>query len=118
MSKPDILVGIDEGLQQLDVAIPGQDTASQVPHDAAGLTELCARLTAAPPVQTVMETTGGLEPEVAVELNTATQVVVLVSLRQVQNFARHRSIGQDRGVGCAIAVPPFRHDSPASTASV
>ena len=60
MSKPESVVGIDVAKQHLDVAIAGEDTVWRVSHDAAGLTELCARLAAAAPAQIVMEATGGL----------------------------------------------------------
>ena len=49
MSKPEIFLRIDVAQPHLDVAIAprGEDTVWRVSHDAAGLTELCARLAAA-----------------------------------------------------------------------
>ena len=88
MSKPEIFVGIDVAQQHLDVAIAGEDTVWRVSHDAAGLTELCARLAAAAPAQIVMEAIGGLETEVAVALNTAGHAVVVANPRQVRACAR------------------------------
>ena len=49
MSKPEFFVGIDVSKQHLDVAIAGEDAMWRVSHDAAGLTELCARLVTAAP---------------------------------------------------------------------
>ena len=88
MSKPEFFVGIDVAQPHLDVAIAGQDTVWRVSHDAAGLTELCARLVAAAPAQIVMEATGGLETEVAVALSAAGHAVVVANPRQVRDFAR------------------------------
>ena len=88
MSKPEFFVGIDVAQPHLDVAIAGEDTVWRVSHDAAGLTELCARLAAAAPAQIVMEATGGLETEVAVALSTAGHAVVVANPRQVRDFAR------------------------------
>ena len=45
MSKPEFFV--DVAKQHLDVAFAGEDIVWRVSHDAAGLTELCARLAAA-----------------------------------------------------------------------
>ncbi len=71
MPKPEFLVGVDVAKPHLDVAFAGEDIVWRVSHDAAGLTELCARLAAAAPAQIVMEATGGLETEVAVVLSAA-----------------------------------------------
>ena len=88
MSKPEFFVGIDVAQPHLDVAIAGEGTVWRVSHDAAGLTELCARLVAAAPAQIVMEATGGLETEVAVALSAAGHAVVVANPRQVRDFAR------------------------------
>ena len=79
MSKPEFIVGID-------VAIAGEDAVWRVSYDAAGLTELCDRLAAA--AQIVLESTGGLETEVAVALSAAGHAVVVANPRQIRNFAR------------------------------
>ena len=81
-------MGIDVAQSHLDVAIAGEDTVWRVSHDAAGLTELCARLAAAAPAQVVMEATGGLETEVTVALSAAGHAVVVANPRQVRDFAR------------------------------
>ena len=47
MSKPEFFVGIDVAQPHLDVAIAGEDAVWRVSYDAAGLTELWARLAAA-----------------------------------------------------------------------
>ena len=88
MSKPEFFVGIDVAQPHLDVAIAGEDTVWRVSHDAAGLTELCARLVAAAPAKIVMEATGGLETEVAVALSATGHAVVVANPRQVRDFAR------------------------------
>ena len=88
MSKPEFFVGIDVAQPHLDVAIAGEDTVWRVSYDAAGMTELCARLAAAAPAQVVMEATGGLETEVAVALSAAGHAVVVANPRQVRDFAR------------------------------
>ena len=49
LSQPEFFVGIDVAQPHLDVAIAGEDAVWRVSYDAAGLTELCARLAAAAP---------------------------------------------------------------------
>ena len=88
MSKSEIFVGIDVAQPHLDVAIAGEDAVWRVSYDAAGLTELCARLAAAAPAQIVLEATGGLETEVAVALSAVGHAVVVANPRQVRDFAR------------------------------
>ena len=88
MSKPEIFVGIDVAQPHLDVAIAGEDAVWRVSYDAAGLTELCARLAAAAPAQVVWEATGGLETEVAMALSAAGHAVVVANPRQVRACAR------------------------------
>ena len=88
MSKPEIFVGIDVVKQHLDMAIVGGDTPWQVSLDAAGLNKLCARLAAAAPAQIVLEATGDLETELAVELSTVCHGGVAANLRLVWDFAR------------------------------
>ena len=88
MSEPEFFVGIDVAQPHLDVAFAGEDTVWRVSYDAAGLTELCARLVTAAPAQIVMEATGGLETEVAVALSAAGHAVVVANPRQVRDFAR------------------------------
>ena len=88
MSEPEFFVGIDVAQPHLDVAFAGEDTVWRVSYDAAGLTELCARLVTAAPAQMVMEATGGLETEVAVALSAAGHAVVVANPRQVRACAR------------------------------
>ncbi len=88
MSKPEIFVGIDVAQPHLDVAIAFEDAVWRVSHDAAGLTEQCARLAAVLPAQIVMEATGALETDAAVAQSTAGHTVVVVNPRQVRDFAR------------------------------
>ena len=88
MSKPEFFVGIDVAQPHLDVAIAVEDAVWRVSYDAAGLTELCARLAAAAPAQVVMEATGGLETEVAVALSAAGLAVAAANPRQERDFAR------------------------------
>ena len=81
MFKTEAFVGIEVAKQRLDVAIASKDTVGPASPDAVGLAVLCAGLAAATPAQIVMEATGDLKTDVAVELNAPSQAVVAANPR-------------------------------------
>jgi len=81
-------VGIDVAKAYLDLAVRPAGTHERLANDAAGITQIVARLRALHPVLVVLEATGGLE----VPLAAAGLAVAVVNPRQVRDFAR--AIGQ------------------------
>lgn len=83
-----IVVGIDIGKDQLDVAIlPGNERLA-LAHDESGRAQLVERLVALSPELTVMEATGGLETALAAALAAAGLPVAVLNPRRVRQFAR------------------------------
>ena len=82
------VVGIDIAKTELAVAVHPHGAAWTVPHTAAGIGSLTARLQALAPPLVVCEATGGLETALVGALAAATLPVVVVNPRQVRDFAR------------------------------
>jgi len=80
--------GIDVSKATLDVCVLPGGESYQVSNDAAGISELLARLRPLSPERVVMEATGGYETEAAVTLSLARFKVCVVNPRQVRDFAR------------------------------
>ena len=87
-----ITVGIDVSKDRLDVAVRPSGEALAVERTAAGLEELCRRLTALGPHVVVVEATGGLETVVVAALAGAGLPVVVVNPAQIRAFAK--ALGQ------------------------
>ena len=87
-----ITVGIDVSKDRLDVAVRPSGELFAVARDAAGLEELCRRLTALRPHVVAVEATGGLETVVAAALAAAGLPVVVVNPAQIRAFAK--ALGQ------------------------
>ena len=87
-----ITVGIDVSKDRLDVAVRPSGEALAVERTAAGLEELCRRLTALRPHVVVVEATGGLETVVVAALAGAGLPVVVVNPAQIRAFAK--ALGQ------------------------
>lgn len=87
-----ITVGIDVSKDRLDVAVRPSGEALAVERTAAGLEELCRRLTALRPHVVVLEATGGLETVVVAALAAAGLPVVVVNPAQIRAFAK--ALGQ------------------------
>ena len=87
-----ITVGIDVAKDRLDVAVRPSGEVVAVARDAAGLEELCRRLTALRPHVVVVEATGGLETVVVAALAGAGLPVVVVNPAQIRAFAK--ALGQ------------------------
>ena len=87
-----ITVGIDVAKDRLDVAVRPSGELFAVARDAAGLEELCRRLTALRPHVVAVEATGGLETVVAAALAAAGLPVVVVNPAQIRAFAK--ALGQ------------------------
>jgi len=83
-----MFVGIDVSKERLDVALRPTAEAWQVANDAAGIADVCARLTQSAPVLIVLEATGGYESAAAAALGAAGLPVVVVNPRQVRDFAK------------------------------
>ncbi len=87
-----LYVGIDVSKAQLDVAV-GQDGADwSASHDPVGIGRTVLRLQELQPACIVVESTGGLEVPLIVELSAAQLPVALVHPGRVRDFAR--SLGQ------------------------
>ena len=90
--SPSLYVGIDVSKTQLDVAV-GQDGEEwSASNDAMGIKRSVERLTKLEPSLIVVESTGGLEMPIIVELSAAGLAVALVHPGRVRDFAR--SLGQ------------------------
>lgn len=87
-----VLVGIDVAKDHLDVHLRPTDEAFRVPHDAAGVATLLARLRAVPPTIVVLEASGGYEVPLTAALASAGLPVAVVNPRQIRDYAR--AVGQ------------------------
>jgi transposase len=91
-SSHSLYVGIDVSKAQLDVAM-GRDGAEwSASNDQVGIGRTVVRLQELQPVCIVVESTGGLEVPLIVELSAAQLPVALVHPGRVRDFAR--SLGQ------------------------
>lgn len=88
MEPEALYVGIDVAKAQLDVAVRPTNDRWAIPHHAAGIRQLVARLQALAPIIVVLEASGGLELPLVAALATAAVPVVVVNPRQVRDFAR------------------------------
>jgi transposase len=84
----EVFVGVDVCKARLDVRIEPHREVLAFDNDARGIKALCEHLRPIEPTLIVMEATGGLEVEVAVELGARGLPVVVVNPRQVRDFAR------------------------------
>ena len=92
MEQPAVYVGVDEGKQQLEVALrPGGEQFS-LPHDERAVRALVKRLTPLGCTRIVVEATGGYETLVVAALHAGGLPVVLVNPRWARAFAK--AIGQ------------------------
>lgn len=80
-------VGIDVSKDSLDVASDGESVQRHA-NDASGCAQLAEQLAADPPRLVVLEATGGLEREIALELAGRGVAMRIVNARQVRQFAR------------------------------
>jgi len=85
-------VGIDVSKAQLDVAVGQAGEAWQAGNDPLGIQRSVERLRQLSPTRVVVESTGGLELPLVVELYAAGLPVALVNPGRVREFAR--SLGQ------------------------
>jgi transposase len=87
-----IFVGIDVSKSRLDVAVGERGEFWNEPNDAKGISRLVERLKKVKPTLIVLESTGGLERAVLIELNRAGLAVAMVNPGRVREYAK--SIGQ------------------------
>lgn len=83
----EVFVGIDISKSRLDVA-SSRGEAFSVGNDEAGHAQLCERFKGAPPKLIVMEATGGLERDLALQLAAAGYEIRVINPRQVRRFAQ------------------------------
>jgi transposase len=83
----EVYVGIDISKARLDVATSAGEAWS-VSNDEAGHQQLCERFKAAQPKLIVMEATGGLERDLALQLAAAGCEIRVINPRQVRRFAQ------------------------------
>jgi len=83
----ELYAGIDVSKERLDIAL-SDGRELQCPNDEAGHAVLCQILLASPPMLIVMEATGGLERDVAVELAGRGLPLRIVNARMVRHFAK------------------------------
>lgn len=83
-----IFVGIDVSKARLDVAVGEEGDSWNERNDFEGISRLCKRLTELRPELIVIESTGGLERPVILELERAGLAVALVNPRRVREFAK------------------------------
>lgn len=84
----EVFIGIDVAQDRLDVHTLPQDTRFSCKNDPKGIKSLIDRLKKEAPLVIVMEATGGLENDTAIELGIAGLPVAVVNPRQVRDFAR------------------------------
>ncbi len=87
MTPEKIWVGIDVSKDYLDGYILPQGTTFQVPNTVAGVQALMEQFQVTPPHLVVVESTGGLERTVVLELQAASIAVAIANPRKVKGFA-------------------------------
>jgi transposase len=88
MQTPCMYVGMDVSKARLDVAVRPSGEPVSVTSDASGITTLIAQLSQVRPALIVMEATGGLERPLLRALVDAALPVIVVTPRQVRDFAK------------------------------
>jgi transposase len=89
MSGSSVVVGIDVGKLQAEVAVlGGSGVLAQYANDGEGQTQLVAALQPLEVALVVMEATGGYEAPLACALQAAGLAVAVVNPRQARDFAR------------------------------
>jgi transposase len=84
----EVFIGIDVAQDRLDVHTLPQDIRFSCKNDPKGIKSLIERLKKETPLVIVMEASGGLENDAAVELGIAGLPIAVVNPRQVRDFAR------------------------------
>jgi transposase len=85
-------VGIDVAKDELDLAVLGERSVSQVANDGAGIASLAERLQGLVPELIVVEATGGYQRAVVLRLMEAGLVVAVVNPSRVRQYARARGL--------------------------
>lgn len=84
----DLYIGIDVSKRRLDIAIGRDGPSWQASNDAAGIRDTAERLAELHPSLVVVESTGGLERALLVELSRCQVRVALVNPGRVREFAK------------------------------
>jgi transposase len=88
MSAPQYFVGIDVAKAQLDIALRPTGERWAVSNEETGIAALVVRLQAVQPLLIVLEATGGYHRAVVAALAAAALPLVVVTPRQVRDFAK------------------------------
>ncbi|NDJ18600.1 transposase [Myxacorys almedinensis A] len=88
MQQPSQWVGIDVSKATLDVYLRPSGEQFQVANQASGIAELVKRLQTFEIQQVIVESTGGLELEVAQALQNAGMAISIINPRQGRDFAK------------------------------
>lgn len=88
MEKSPVFIGIDVSKTRLDIATIPEEEEWSVEYDPRGIKALVDRLIKMEPTLIVMESTGGMEFEVAAALGAQELPFVVVNPRQVRDFAK------------------------------
>ena len=88
MQTPSVVVGIDVSKVRLDVAVRPSGELNSVTYDADGLTTMVMQLSQVQPPRIVVEATGGVERPLVRALVAAALPVIVVTPRQVRDFAK------------------------------
>jgi len=82
------IVGIDVAKDKLDIAVLGENRASQVANDKQGIASLVKKMQKLVPELIVVEATGGYQRAVVLELYEAGLPVAVVNPQRVRQYAR------------------------------
>jgi transposase len=85
-------VGIDVAKDELDLAVLGERSVSQVANDGAGIASPAERLQGLVPELIVVEATGGYQRAVVLGLMEAGLAVAVVNPSRVRQYARARGL--------------------------
>ena len=95
-------VGIDVCQKYLDVYVRPLGELFQVPNDHEGIIQLVQTLRAIKPELIILEATGGMEREAALELTQAGLAVAVINPRQARDFAK--ATGHDSRVPLRLSA--------------
>ena len=102
-------VGIDVCQKYFDVYIRPSGKLFQLTNDELGIAELIQTLKKIKPELIVLEATGGMELNAAIELTRAELAVAIINPRQVRDFAKAtglaRSLAPVGGAGSLVSLP-------------
>ena len=93
-------MGIDVCQKYLDVYIRPSGKLFQLTNDEFGIAELIQTLKEIKPELIVLEATGGMELNAAIELTKAGLAVAIINPRQVRDFAKATGLARSLAPRC------------------